>query len=111
MKNKEDLKVIICAMARCENAYINDWCKYHLDLGFDEIYLYDNDEVDSPYIGDAIQADLKDRIHIINIRGMREQGLQFTIYKQFYFENQDKFDWCAFIDIDEFRTGVTDLKG
>ena len=110
MENNENLKVVICAMAKCENAYINDWCKYHLNLGFDEIYLYDNNDFDYPYVGDAIQADLKDRIHIIDIRGRREQNFQFTIYKQFYFQNRDKFDWCAFIDIDEYFEGITDLK-
>lgn len=45
---------VICALARREHLYINDWVKYHIDLGFDHIYIYDNDDKKTPYIGDRI---------------------------------------------------------
>ena len=38
------MKCAICAIAKNENDYINEWCKYHLNLGFDEIYIFDNNK-------------------------------------------------------------------
>ena len=36
------MRVCLIAIAKMENDYINDWVKYHLNLGIDRIYLYDN---------------------------------------------------------------------
>ena len=36
------MKTAICAIAKHENVYINDWVNYHLNLGFDHIYIYDD---------------------------------------------------------------------
>ena len=58
---------VICAIAKNENDYINDWVNWHLNLGFDRIYLYDNNELETPYVGDFIEQ--KDKVEIIDIRG------------------------------------------
>ena len=89
---------VICAIAKNENLYINDWVNWHLDLGFDKIYLYDNNDIDTQYVGDFIEQ--KDKVEIFDIRGKHETGLQIKCYNEFY--NSHLFDWCAFIDIDEF---------
>ena len=48
------MRVVVCAMAKNEHLYINEWVSHYVKLGFDTIYLYDNDNLDSPYIGDYI---------------------------------------------------------
>lgn len=92
------MKNIICAIAKNEEKYILDFCKYHLDLGFDEIHVYDNDPefplgqiIDIPGVIVHPWAD-----------GRSRYAPQMTAYKD-CIEKVD-YDWCAFIDVDEFIT-------
>lgn len=99
------MRVVLCAMAKNEHKYINDFVNYYLSLGVDKIYLYDNDDLDKPYIGDFIQK--KNIVEIINIRGQKKEHLQQEVYTNFY--NTHNFDWCIFCDIDEYLMGVDNL--
>ena len=90
--------VVICAVAKNENPYINDWVNWHLNLGFDKIYLYDNNDLSTEFVGNFI--DQKDKVEIIDIRGKKEKILQIKCFNEFY--NSHTFDWCAFLDIDEY---------
>ena len=92
------MEIVICAIAKNENLYINDWVNWHINLGFDKIYLYDNNNLDTEYIGNFIEQ--KDKVKIIDVRGISNRNIQIESYNNFY--NTYKFDWCAFIDIDEF---------
>lgn len=101
------MRIVICALARNEHEYINDWVKHYFSIGFDKIYLYDNDDIDKPYIGDFIDSKYLQRVEIINIRGIHKEKLQHDIYTDFY--NSHHFDWCLFVDIDEFLVGVSNI--
>ena len=46
------MRVYLCALAKNEHLYINEWVKHYIDMGFDKIFIYDNDDKDSKYIGD-----------------------------------------------------------
>ena len=100
------MRVIICAMAKNEHLYINDWVNHYVKLGFDKIYIYDNDNIESPYIGDYIEN--KDNVEIIDVRGIVKQKLQQECYTRFY--NEHEFDWVFYCDIDEFLFGVDNIK-
>ena len=65
------MQVVLCAMAKNEHLYINDFVNHYLKLGFDKIYIYDNDEPNQKYIGDFI--DNKDKVEIVDIRGQRKE--------------------------------------
>ena len=99
------MHIVVCAMAKNEHRYINDWVNWYLKLGFDKIYIYDNDEISSPKLENYIEN--KDKIEIINIRGVHKEKLQHEVYTTFY--NTHKFDWCLFCDVDEFLTGVKNI--
>jgi len=101
------MTIILCGIAKRENLYINEWCKYHLALGFDHIYLYDNNELDYPYVGDFIDKELLDKITILDWRARHDTAILSQAYLDCYKNN--KFDWCAFLDIDEFLVGITDI--
>ena len=93
------MKPIICAIAKNENAYLYEWATYHLALGFSHIYLYDNNDVDGEQITDVLNADeFTGKITIIDVRG--QKYIQKRVYNDCY--RTRMFDWCAFIDIDEF---------
>lgn len=100
------MQVVLCALAKNEHRYINDFVNHYTKLGFDKIYIYDNDNFDKPYIGDFIED--KSKVEIVNARGKVERRLQQNIYTNFY--NTHKFEWVLFCDIDEFLFGIDNIK-
>lgn len=95
------METAICAISKNENAYINDWVNYHLALGFDKIYLYDNNNSDTPFVGGFIEQ--KDRVEIIDWHSCEDHfANQIEAYKNFIMDYAQAFDWCAIIDVDEF---------
>lgn len=100
------MRVVLCAIAKNEHLYINDWVNHYLDLGFDKIFIYDNDDKNAPKVENFIKN--KDKIEIINVRGVHKPKLQHDVYTEFY--NTHKFDWCFFCDIDEFLVGTGYIK-
>lgn len=104
------MKTAICTIAKNENAYINDWVNYHLNLGFDYIYIYDNNDSEMQYIGNIIE-----RINDVKIISWHKEKIHFfnqiAAYDDFIKKYSSLYDWCAFIDIDEFiNLNTNDLK-
>ena len=104
------MNCVVCAMAKNEHLYINDWVKHYLNIGFSHIYLFDNDDNTSPQIIDYIDNKYLDKVTIFNVRGRKEQAFQKKNYKKFYDEYKDTFDWCLFCDIDEFLFGIDNIN-
>lgn len=65
------MKIAIVSIAKNENLYIKDWIDYHLKLGFDDIYIYDNNDIDSEKISDVIDINIYKTVKIIDARGKR----------------------------------------
>lgn len=101
------MQVVICALAKNEHLYINEWVKHYIKLGINKIYLYDNDDKDKPHVEMFIEEQYLRKVEIIDIRGVHEDRLQHRIYTEFY--NTHTFDWCLFCDVDEFLTGVSNI--
>ena len=95
-------KFSICALAKNENAYINEWVKHHIDLGVDFIYLYDNNDSTAPFVGDCIDIAYRDKVMIINRNDENLRTRQQAIYNDWIREHYTETEYCAFIDIDEF---------
>lgn len=99
------MNYVICAIAKQENAYLYEWAKYHLDMGFSAIHLYDNNDVDGEKVLDVFAGtELEGRVTVHDVRGMKY--MQKVVYQECY--DKEDFDWCAFIDIDEFITFAPD---
>lgn len=39
-----DATAVVCAIAKNEGMYIDEWIAYNIKLGFDNIYVYDNSD-------------------------------------------------------------------
>lgn len=104
------MRVVVCAIAKNEHLYINEWVKHYISLGVDKIYLYDNDDIKSEYIGSYIDKRYADKITILNYRGLKKERLQNIVYTLFYYQYKGTFDYCLFCDIDEFLVGVSNIK-
>ena len=92
-------RYILVGIAKQEEHYIKDWVAYHLRIGFDNIILYDNNDV----FGESYDELLKEyvesgKLSIVNVRG--KKGVQVNTYNSLYYSTP--FKWCAYIDIDEY---------
>ena len=101
----------VCAIAKNENNYINEWCNHYLKvLKFDRIYLYDNNDSTTPYIGNFIDSDIKDKVTIFDWRDKHYKNMQWAAYQDFYDKYNKTINWVLFCDIDEFLTGINSVK-
>lgn len=96
---------VICTCAKNEANYIVEWVNHHLKLGFDHIYIHNNDDDQS-----IIKQLLEDNNKVTLIDYSGKKAFQFKMIEDFYITR--KFKWCAFIDCDEFITlnGFNNIK-
>jgi hypothetical protein len=98
----KNIKSIIVAIAKKEEKYIEEWARWHIALGFDKIYLYDNE--DHPTYNILLKNYSK-YITFIHLPGNSfSKGVQFIALDHFiknYMYN-DNNTHCIHIDIDEF---------
>lgn len=102
------MQLVVCALAKNEHLYIKDWCNHYLKLGFDKIYIYDNDDLDSESVKNYLPN--SDKIVVYDVRGRTGKNMQHEIYTEFYNTHNRQFDWCLFVDIDEFLVGIDNVK-
>lgn len=94
-------KILLCGIGKLENNYIKEWVEYHKKLGFTNIVLYDNNDIDGEHFEDVIGNHIKSGYVILkNWRG--KELAQIPSYNSCYEEYKDKYDWIGFWDIDEF---------
>lgn len=84
---------LVC-IAKNEDRYIAEWLKYHLALGFDKIFVYQNNW----RCTDNSALSLKN-VEWIEYDGEKKQ---LAAYNDFLNKHFNDFDWVAFFDVDEF---------
>lgn len=98
------IKIGICAIFKNEARYLREWVLYHRLIGFDGFVLYDNGSTDrSVAILEELNSDAT-----ISIAPWPVRPGQQGAYRHFVQTFAERFDWVAFIDIDEF---IHPLKG
>lgn len=87
----------VCLLIKDENRYLEEWIQWHLNLGFDHIYIYDNGSKES------VQDIVKDnnKITVIDWHGSFE-NVQEDAYNHFLKHYGKETHWVNFIDSDEF---------
>ena len=96
------IKPVIVAIAKLEIYYIEEWVKYHLALGFDYIYLYDNEDLPTY---NKILIKYANKIKIIHYPGNNfEEPVQYKILEDFNnnYMHKNNITHVIHIDIDEF---------
>lgn len=84
------MKVALVCIAKNEDRYIDEWIQYNKKLGFDSIYIYQNN-------WRCVCSD--ERITKIEFDGEQKQ---IDAYNHFIHHNKNNYDWAAFLDVDEF---------
>lgn len=105
------MKVAICTIGRCENAYIREFLMHYQKINVDKVFLYDNNFDGEEYFEDVIQEFIDNEfVEVIPYRN--KHFCQLQAYQHCYDTHKDEYDWFLFIDCDEYlyMTGFTDIK-
>lgn len=92
----------ICLLAKDEDRYLDEWIMYHIGIGIDHIFIYDNGSKNpiSEFIK-RYSEDIQSKITVIDFSGEYDD-IQTDCYNH-YLENHSQLSmWTAFIDADEF---------
>ena len=99
------MKTCILSIQRYENIKdLYEWIDYHINLGFDKIFIMDNnDEQDKLIINN-------NKVYIIPYYGQHNNHNDWIWQREAYnygfdyIRNFSSYDWILIIDIDEFIT-------
>lgn len=95
------MKLALVCIAKDEDPYIKEWVEYHRNIGFDDIYIYENNW--------ECKTDFPNFVHKIKFQGKAQQNPSYNHFLHYY---SSDYDWCMFIDVDEFFVpyGYSDVK-
>lgn len=95
----------ICCIVKNEHRFIKEWVDYHLGVGFNKIYIFEDYDskshkdifIDYPNVNVMPIAEY-------GIKNYRTSYTQMQLYSKFLREVREKdlCDWVLFTDIDEF---------
>ena len=95
--------VVVCCIAKNEELYIVEWIMYHLALGFQMIYIYDNNNrpniLPRALMKNKCYLAFKDKIRIIHFPGPLQQNPAYNHFLKYF---SHLWRWVAFFDCDEF---------
>lgn len=93
------IKTYICTIIKDEFEYLKEWCEYHLNLGFDKIFLFEDFESKShKKLNLPSKCEIKSLYEYLEDKDCSYR--QINLFNQFCKENKNC--WCLFSDIDEF---------
>jgi hypothetical protein len=96
-ENQYDVYLAACAIYRNEARYLREWIEFHLLVGFERFYLYDNRSHDDhlavlePYMAEGT----------VVLESWPVPGHQLA-YEHCLKKRREEARWIAFFDIDEF---------
>lgn len=98
--DKRNLKyrISLCLIFKNEAPFLKEWLDYHLTVGIDHFYLYNNNSADNfkdilqPYIGKGL----------VTLVDWPYEHSQFKAYKHCYENCRHDTNWLSFLDADEF---------
>ena len=106
-KNKDnEIKICLCTIGKKENLYIKEYVNHYRRLGYNHIFLYDNNEKnDNERFSNALKNEIDNGfVSIIDYIGFtgKSGNAQREAYYDCYKNNNRKYDWLSFFDLDEY---------
>lgn len=84
------MKVALVCIAKYEDPYMKEWVEYNVKLGFDTIFMYENDWRSSFEHPNLIKIPFDGK------------SQQMNAYNNWLIHLKNGYDWVAFFDVDEF---------
>lgn len=95
------MRIALCAIGRRENLYAKEFVEHYKKLGFDNIFILDNNYDGEEHFEEVLDDYIKeDFVKIIDIRN--QQNCQMREYTKFYEQYGGDFDAVMYADMDEF---------
>ena len=96
------MKVALICCGRLENRYAVEFVEHYKQLGFDKLFILDNNHDDEEHFEDILQLYIDNNfITIFNYRNLETvQGYILDVYDKI----NNEYDWVFFCDFDEFLT-------
>lgn len=94
-------KTAVCAMGRMENRYAVEFVKHYKKLGFDKIFIYDNNRPGEEKFEDVLSKFVKDGF--VEIIPWPYYGQTHgDAFNDCYNRHNREYQWIGFFDFDEF---------
>lgn len=92
----------VCAIAKNEGSYFNEWIEWHTANGVDKFYIYDNESTDETHkiLKPYVDAGLVEYHFIVGKKKQTEA------YNDCVARHRYDSRWIAFIDLDEFLVPI-----
>lgn len=98
IKYDKQYKFCICSIFKNEGPYLKEFIEYHMLIGFEHFYLYNNNsddnykEVLKPYVDSGV-------VTLVEWPVVPGQG---PMYNHWYSTYRHESSWVSFLDLDEF---------
>lgn len=111
------MKTCICTVIKNEHQYLDEWIQYHLNLGIDHIFIFEDidsethknitdkyDKVSLFSIDSILNEEARNLV--IELKLTKKSNPQYTYIRKglLFIQSLQLYDWCFVIDNDEFIT-------
>ena len=102
IKNK--IKICLCVIAKNENLYVREYVEHYKKIGYNNIFIYDNNDINGENFSDVIYDYIQNGyVKIIDFTKRNNNSRpQDDAYFDCYSKNNLTYDWLSFFDMDEF---------
>ena len=95
------MKICLVTIGRLENRYTIEFIEHYKQLGFDHIYICDNNYDGEEYFEEVLGTYINDGfVTLFNYRN--QFNIQIWSMVNSYYILKDQYDWIFFCDFDEF---------
>lgn len=104
-KKIKTIKVCLCSIGKNENLYVKEFINHYKELGYNHIFIYDNNDINGERFSDVLMSEIKrDFVSVINYIGFRGKynSSQIDTYYDCYKKNNKNYNWLSFYDFSEF---------
>lgn len=97
-KRKLKYRISLCLIFKNEAPFLKEWLDYHLTIGIDHFYLYNNNSDDN--FMEVLKPFLDKEL--VTLIDWPEAQSQLKCYKHCYESFRSESNWISFLDADEF---------
>lgn len=104
-KKIKKLKICLCVIGKNENLYVKEFINHYKNLGYNHIFIYDNNDKNTESFSVMLKNELKEGfVSIIDYIGYKGKfnDTQIEAYYDCYNKNNREFNWLSFYDFDEY---------
>lgn len=97
--------ICLCVIGKKENIYAKEYINHYKKLGYDHIFIYDNNDVNDERFSDILYNEIQNGfVSIIDYFGYKgkSKSIQIEAYYDCYKKNNRNFNWLSFYDFDEY---------